>query len=117
MKVKIIKGICNPALGNFHPGQEVDFPDEVAEQRIAAGHCVAVDEQPKRLLDRRRRRGGRADDEPRDDEPQAKPIDKMTVAELEAYAADKGIDLGGASLKRDILTAIERAQDAQDADE
>ena len=33
-------------------------------------------------------------------------IDGMTVDKLKAYAAEKGIDLGGATLKADILTAI-----------
>ena len=35
-----------------------------------------------------------------------KPVDMMTVAELRAYAEGKGIDLGTATKKEDILAAI-----------
>ncbi len=34
----------------------------------------------------------------------------MTKTELEAYAADHGADLAGASTKADILAAIEKAE-------
>ncbi|WP_270207989.1 phage major capsid protein [Eggerthella lenta] len=40
----------------------------------------------------------------------AKALDDMTVAELTAYAADHGIDLGSATLKADILAAIKAAE-------
>ncbi|PSK96694.1 hypothetical protein CLV30_12576 [Haloactinopolyspora alba] len=51
-----------------------------------------------------------------------KPLDKLKVPELRAYAADQGIDLGDASKKADILAAIEAAtedsgaNDAEDED-
>lgn len=34
----------------------------------------------------------------------------MTVQQLKDYAAENGIDLGGATLKADILAAIKGAQ-------
>jgi hypothetical protein len=37
-------------------------------------------------------------------------IDKMTVDELRQYAAEKGIDLGDAKVKPDIVAAIKAAQ-------
>lgn len=41
---------------------------------------------------------------------ETKPIDKMTLAELKQYAAEKGIDLGTATKKADILAVIQSAQ-------
>lgn len=43
-----------------------------------------------------------------DDAPASpgEPGESWTVADLQAYAAEHGIDLGGASKKSDILTAI-----------
>ena len=40
-------------------------------------------------------------------------LDGMTVAQLKAYAANNGIDLGGATLKADIRAAIEAAEAAK----
>ena len=40
-----------------------------------------------------------------------KAIDEMTVAELKIYAAEKGIALGGATKKADILAAIKGAEE------
>lgn len=36
------------------------------------------------------------------------PLLEMTVAELKAYASEKGIDLEGASKKKDIITIIQK---------
>ena len=38
-----------------------------------------------------------------------KPLEKMTEKELDAYAAENGIDLSGASKKADKLAAIQQA--------
>lgn len=43
-------------------------------------------------------------------ETPSKSIDDMTVEELKAYAAERSIDLGAASLKADILAAIKAAE-------
>lgn len=98
MRVRMLRSMANPA-GNADAGAVIDLPDEEAEQRIAAGHCTAVDEPRRRLR--------RTKTEP--DGP--KPIDKMTVDELKTYAAEHGIDLGDATKKNDILAKIEAAQD------
>lgn len=42
-------------------------------------------------------------------------LDDMTVVQLQAYASEKGIDLGGATRKLDIVAAIERAEGDPDA--
>lgn len=46
-----------------------------------------------------------------------KPLEKMTEKELEAYAAENGIDLAGASKKAEKLAAIQQALAAADAGE
>ena len=43
-------------------------------------------------------------------EADAKPLDKMKVEELQAYATEHGIDLGGATKKADILEIIQKAE-------
>ena len=44
---------------------------------------------------------------------EGKSIDKMTVPELQAYAAEKGIDIAGADKKADILAKIKEAEAAE----
>ena len=43
-------------------------------------------------------------------EADAKPLDKMKVDELKAYAAEHNIDLGDATNKADILKTIQEAE-------
>lgn len=43
-------------------------------------------------------------------EADAKPLDKMKVDELKAYAAEHNIDLGEAKNKGDILKTIQEAE-------
>ncbi|WP_027938111.1 hypothetical protein [Anaeroarcus burkinensis] len=45
-------------------------------------------------------------EEPIEETQETTNIDGMTVDQLKAYAAEKGVDLGGATLKADILAAI-----------
>lgn len=40
-------------------------------------------------------------------EVEARPLDKMKIDELKAYAAERGIDLGEAANKADILQIIQ----------
>lgn len=40
------------------------------------------------------------------DKAEDTPLDKMTVSRLRNYAKERGIDIGGAKLKEDILTII-----------
>lgn len=42
-------------------------------------------------------------------EAEAKPLDKMKIEELKAYAAEHNINLGEAAQKADILQAIQAA--------
>ncbi len=44
--------------------------------------------------------------EPEPSEPAGEPSESWTVPQLRAYAQDKGIDLGEATKKADILAAI-----------
>lgn len=44
-------------------------------------------------------------------------FEKMTVADLKALAVEKGIDLGGAKTKADIIAAIAEAMSADDVPE
>jgi len=50
-----------------------------------------------------------ADDRAGDDD---QPIDDMTIAELKDHAEGKGIDLGSATKKDDIIAAIKSATEA-----
>lgn len=43
-------------------------------------------------------------------EADAKPLDKMKVEELQAYASKRNIDLGDATKKADILKIIQEAE-------
>lgn len=44
-----------------------------------------------------------------EEQPQDQPLDKLTVDQLKALAAERKIDLGDASKKADIIAAIELA--------
>lgn len=46
-------------------------------------------------------------------EPDGKPLDKMKVEELKAYAAEHNIDLSDAANKADILKTIQEAEAKQ----
>jgi len=74
----------------YAPGEEFEI-DQAGYTRIAA-HLDVVAE----------------------DEPEDKPLEKQSVAELKAYAELKGIDLGEATKKPEILAVILAAQKQQD---
>lgn len=57
----------------------------------------------------RRHYGEGPNAEPSLEAPEAFDIDKATVAEMRAFASDRGIDIGGVTLKADIRAAIEPA--------
>ncbi|WP_329615017.1 hypothetical protein OG244_19450 [Streptomyces brevispora] len=80
-------------------GETAEFDDAEARGLVDGGYGVYADElRPARK------------------EPAEKPIERWTVAELQAYAADHDIDLGDATVKAGILkvvvTAIEAARDS-----
>lgn len=105
MRVEFTRRVANPRL-TARPGQVVDLPEAEALRRIQAGHCRPVDVPRQRLLDRLT--GGRRD------RAEDVPLDRRNVAQLRAYAAEHGIDLGDAGKKVDILAAIEAAQTADE---
>lgn len=49
-----------------------------------------------------------------DDEPPTVDLESLSVAKLKAYAAEKQIDLGEASIKADILAVIKAAEGAEE---
>ena len=84
-----------------HPGKgrKVTVPDAVADSYISQGWVAAGSPAPA--------------------EQESVNISKLKVDELKAYAEEHGIDLGSATKKADILTAIEAAassEEDEDAD-
>ncbi|MGW2580831.1 hypothetical protein ACWCYZ_05740 [Streptomyces virginiae] len=77
-------------------GQTAEFDDEEAARLTAGGYGVYADAP--------RRKSAAAED---------KPVEKMSVAQLQAYAADHGIDVGDARTKAEILAAVEAAREAE----
>ncbi|MFB7171090.1 hypothetical protein ACFCYM_09745 [Streptomyces sp. NPDC056254] len=83
-------------------GQTAEFADEEAARLVGGGFGVYADEA------RRKEPADQAAD---------KPVEKMTVAELQAYATARGIDLGDAKTKAEVLAvvvaAVEAAREAE----
>lgn len=92
-KVKLIKGLSYTGavrVTKADPVAEVE-EKELAEALVASGYFELVE----------------ASDE-------GVNLDKMTKAQLEAYAAENGIDLTGKTSKADIIVAIKEAQSSDD---
>ena len=53
-------------------------------------------------------------DDPIKDAATEKSLSDYTVAELKDLAEDEGIDLSGATLKKEIIATIEKARDGED---
>ncbi|MFM9634377.1 hypothetical protein ACKI10_43350 [Streptomyces galilaeus] len=102
MRVQFIRRVASPTL-TAQPGQIIDLPDEQALKRIKAGHCTAVDQPKARLRDRLP--GRRKEDAG----PGDKPLDKLTVDQLKAYADEHDISLPESNKKADILAAVTAA--------
>lgn len=102
-RVKLIKGLSY--TGAIHATKAKPFVDvedkNVADAAVASGYFELVDA---------------ADETNVETATPAEDLTKMTVPQLEAYAADRGIDLSGKTKKADIIKAIEAAQ-TDDADE
>ena len=92
-RVKLIKG--RSYTGAIRATQDEPFVDvedkAIAEAAVATGYFELIDAE-----------GG--------DDNGVTDISKMTVPQLEQYAKDNNIDLGGATRKADIIKAIEAAQ-------
>ena len=97
--LKLIKGLSYAgAVYATKESPEVSVEDKAtAEALIASGYF--------KLVDSAENDGAGSNT--------AADIDKMTVAQLEAYAADKGIDLAGCNKKAAILAKIKEANDAE----
>uniref|UniRef100_A0AAU1ZZF2 Rho termination factor-like N-terminal domain-containing protein n=1 Tax=Streptomyces sp. NBC_00093 TaxID=2975649 RepID=A0AAU1ZZF2_9ACTN len=107
MRVEFTRPVASPGL-SAHAGQILDLPEDEALQRIEAGHCTAVD-QPKPSLREKffSRKGKSGSGTAPAAEPDAKPLDKMTVEQLRAYADEHDISLPEDGKKADLLAAIE----------
>lgn len=104
-KVKLIKGLSyTGAVQATKENPYVDVEDkETADAVVATGYFELVEETADDNTD-----GGK------NDESGATDYNKMTVPQLEAYAAEKGIDLAGASRKAEIIAKIAAAETADD---
>jgi len=92
-RVKLIKGRSyTGAIRATKDEPFVDVEDKaIADAAVATGYFEFVEAE-----------GG--------DDNAVTDISKMTVPQLEQYAKDNNIDLGGATRKADIIKAIEAAQ-------
>lgn len=103
-KVKLIKGLSY--TGAVHATKENPYVDveskEAADAAVATGYFELVEETADDKTDGGNEQSGATD------------YSKMTVPQLEAYAAEKGIDLEGASRKADIIAKITAAETADD---
>ena len=104
-KVKLIRGLSY--TGAVHATKDNPYVDveskEAADAAVATGYFELVE--------------ATADDNTdgeKNDNSGATDLDKMTVPQLKAYAAEKGIDLEGASRKDDIIAKIAAAATADD---
>lgn len=95
-KLKLIKGLSYTGYGikatAANPFVEVD-KKEVSDALVASRYFSFIEGEPSA----------------NNDKSGDKPLEKMTEKELEAYAAENGIDLSGASKKADKLTVIQQA--------
>ena len=96
-RVKLVKGRSyNGAIRATQEEPFVDVEDKaIADAAVATGYFEYVESEG-------------------DDNNAPADISKMTVPQLEQYAKDNNIDLGGATKKADIIKAIEAAQSEGD---
>ncbi|GEC02959.1 hypothetical protein SSP24_06140 [Streptomyces spinoverrucosus] len=106
MRVQFTRPVASPGL-SASAGQILDVPEDDALARIELGHCVAVDPAPKPRL--RDRLPGRRKSEPKPKAAEDKPLDKLTVEQLKAYAEEQDISIPEDGKKADILAAITEA--------
>ena len=100
----------------FTVGPEVEMASvpavtysEVSIRAKCAGHLDSIGQQEAEP-------GQPQEPQQEPEQPQGKALDEMNVAELKAYAEARGIDLGEAKKKADILAAIKTAQDVNSND-
>lgn len=106
MRIRMKTLSASPA-GALQRGKIYDLPDERARPLVDNGFATAVDEPARPRLRDGLRLKDKAPAPPAG--PQEKPIEKRTLDELKAYAAEHGIELGEATLKADVLAVIQTA--------
>jgi len=102
MKLKLIKGRSYNAIGVNVTEKQPSF--ETADKKLAAkliksGYFTLIAESAKA-------------DSGSGNENKEIPLEKMTTAQLEAYAKEKNIDLTGATKNADRIAKIKTALDA-----
>lgn len=83
--------------GSVGIGQTGEFHDEEAEQLVAGGYGVYADTPRTRAAARPAGPGPDSGE---------KPVERMNVEQLKAYAAEHDIALGDATKKAEILAAV-----------
>ncbi|MEU9654199.1 SAP domain-containing protein [Streptomyces sp. NPDC048110] len=112
IRVQFTRAVASPTL-SARPGQVLDLPDAQAQQRIDAGHAVAVGQPKPRLRDRlpgRRKPEPKQTTAPQHDALDGKALEKLTVDQLKEYADDRDISLPEGGRKADLIAAIVAAQ-------
>ena len=90
MKYTVVKEFIDKHTKVFNPvGSVIELTDERATEILSAGKYIKAEKT---------------------DETKAPALDKMKVDELKALAAEKGIDLGEAKTKAEIIAVIEANQ-------
>ncbi|MGI5443819.1 SAP domain-containing protein [Streptomyces shenzhenensis] len=86
------------------PGDVLDIPAGEAAQRVKAGQCTYVDAPaaPGPAAED----GGQEPKEPMEPGAAGSGLDKLTVDQLKAFAAEQDIDLDGTARKAEILDRI-----------
>lgn len=113
MKIKMLKLAASPQ-GALEAGRTYEVPPARAQALLDAGAAVAVD-QPRRTV--RERLAGRKKPAEQREPAQDKPLDKHTIEQLRELAAERGIDLGEATKKAQIIQVIQEADAEDDGDD
>ena len=109
MKLKLIKGRSYNATGVKVTAKEPVFETadkKLAERLVKGGHFVIIPEIEN----------NNSSDEKEIKEIKEKTIDKMTEAELDKYAKEKGVDLTGLTKKAEKLAKIQEFLKTTDGD-
>ncbi|WP_033818887.1 hypothetical protein [Kitasatospora sp. MBT63] len=91
--------------GVLEQGRTYDVPGDVARARAAE----LVDGGYARIIGAPKPKP-KAEPKSAASDPGAGSLEKMTVEELQAYAAENDYDLGGVTKKADILAAVQAAE-------
>lgn len=98
-----MKTLSASPAGALEAGKTYDLPRARALPLLEGGYAVLAGADPAQRPVRPDRPAGAGEVD------QDKPLDKRTVDQLKAFAAEHEIDLGEATRKADILAAIHDA--------